>query len=87
MKVTNPTKEKLTVQINGVFYSVDGESSVIVPKEVAVLWANKIHQFLTLEEVKTEEVVEVKEEEVTPVVETPVEVEEPKKIIKAKKIK
>jgi hypothetical protein len=69
MKVTNPTKEKLTVQINGVFYSVDGESSVIVPKEVAVLWANKIHQFLTLEEVKTEEVVEVKEEEVAPVVE------------------
>lgn len=67
MKITNPTKDKITVQIFGDTYSVDGESTVSVPEDVARYWVTMLHEFLVVskEEEKKEEKVEKTEKKST----------------------
>lgn len=62
MKVINPTKDTLRVQINGNVYEVKGEDSLSnVPDAHAQDWKAKTHNFIILEKdtvVKTKQTVE-----------------------------
>ena len=50
MKVINPTKDTLKVQINGNVYEVKGEDSLSnVPEAYAQDWKAKTHNFIILE--------------------------------------
>lgn len=56
MKITNPTKEKIEVQIKGVKYSIEPESSIDnIDEEVARFWQEGIHKFLILRKDKLED--------------------------------
>ena len=62
MKITNPIDKKIEVVIKGSKYSIEANGSIDLPKEIAIFWKDKIHQFLLLSESKKiEEVIEVKE--------------------------
>jgi hypothetical protein len=53
MIVSNPTNKKITVQIFGVEYTVDAESSVSgVPEAAARYWQERLHTFLKVEKEK-----------------------------------
>ncbi len=83
MKITNPTKDKLSVQISGVVYEIEPESFITnVPREVAEKWRDSIHSFISVSEDYDASTVS------TSVVEEPVEApkeDEPKEVVVEKK--
>ncbi len=63
MKITNPTKEKIEVQIKGVHYEIEPEGSISnIPEDIARFWQEHTHKFIQLRKDKLEEV--KKEEEI-----------------------
>ena len=83
MKIHNPTNKKLSIQHKGETYSVEAQSSVVVPSDVATFWKEQIHNFI-----------EVSPESISlpsKIAETPVEVkieskdEVPVKVVETKK--
>lgn len=68
MKVLNPTEAEITVQIQGIQYTVpaakEGKEGVLpnVPEKHAEYWKFKLHEFLILEEDKVVEKADVKKE-------------------------
>lgn len=78
MKLTNPTKNKLSIKYKGDEYSMEPESSIFVSDECATFWKEQIHQFVTL----SEETVEY-----SAPVEVPKEVEKVEEVVEAKTAK
>jgi len=64
MKVINPTKDTIKVQIKGTEYVIEPESSLVnVPNEIAKYWKENIHTFIGIELEDNVTFVETKTEE------------------------
>lgn len=57
MKIINPTKEKISVQIKGIKYTIEAEGVLNnIPEEHAREWQENLHKFLVLRKDEREEV-------------------------------